>query len=63
MTLAEWLDRNLELMKSTPSSATKKAQSAHLKRLMGVNSIVGNHQSQNHGIQEPPVIGSTDPPW
>ncbi len=35
MTLAEWLDRYLELVKHMPSWETKKAQCAHLKRLMG----------------------------
>ena len=35
MTLAEWLDRYLELVKHMPSWQTKKAQCAHLKRLMG----------------------------
>src|SRR2546422_4628729 len=34
MTLAEWLDRYLELVKNTPSWKTKKAQCAHLKRLL-----------------------------
>jgi len=35
MTLAEWLDRYLELTKHTPSSGTRNAQCAHLMRLMG----------------------------
>ena len=35
MTLAEWLNRYLELVKHTPSWGTKKAQCAHLKRLLG----------------------------
>jgi integrase len=34
-TLAEWLDEYLKLMKDTPSHPTKKAQSAHLKRILG----------------------------
>ena len=39
MTLAEWLDRYLELVKHTPSWKTKKAQCAHLKRLLGSLSL------------------------
>ena len=39
MTLAEWLDRYLELTKHTPSWETKKAQCAHLKRLLGSLSL------------------------
>ena len=35
MTLGEWLDRYLELMKQLPSWKTKQAQCKHLKRLMG----------------------------
>ncbi len=35
MTLAEWLERYLKLMEGTPSWGTKKAQCAHLKRLLG----------------------------
>jgi hypothetical protein len=35
MTLTEWLDRYLDLVKSIPSFKTKKAQCAHLKRLLG----------------------------
>ena len=35
MTLGEWLDRYLELSKHMSSWETKKAQCAHLKRLMG----------------------------
>jgi len=35
MTLTEWLDRYLDLMKNTPSYSTKMAQCAHLKRLLG----------------------------
>lgn len=35
MTLGEWLDRYLGLMKNTPSYPTKMAQSAHLKRILG----------------------------
>ena len=35
MTLAEWLNRYLELTKHTPSSGTRNAQCAHLMRLMG----------------------------
>jgi hypothetical protein len=35
MTLGEWLDSYLALMKNTPSSGTKVAQCAHLKRLLG----------------------------
>jgi len=35
MTLAEWLDRYLELVKHKLSWETKKAQCAHLKRLLG----------------------------
>ena len=35
MTLTEWLDRYLELMKATPSYKTKMAQCLHLKRLLG----------------------------
>jgi len=35
MTLAEWLDRYLELTKHTPSWEIKKAQCAQLKRLLG----------------------------
>ncbi len=35
MTLSEWLDRYLDLVKHMPSWKTKKAQCAHLKRLMG----------------------------
>jgi len=39
MTLAEWLDRYLELVKHVPSWGTKKAQCAHLKRLLGSLSL------------------------
>jgi len=35
MTLGTWLDSYLELVQHTPSWSTKKAQCAHLKRLMG----------------------------
>ncbi len=35
MTLAEWLDRYLDLTKHTPSGETRHAQCAHLMRLMG----------------------------
>ncbi|MBM2802859.1 MAG: integrase family protein [Deltaproteobacteria bacterium] len=35
MTLAEWLDRYLDLVKPMPSYGTKKSQCAHLKRLLG----------------------------
>jgi integrase len=35
VTLSEWLDCYLDLMKNTPSAGTKKAQCAHLKRLLG----------------------------
>lgn len=35
MTLGEWLDRYLDLVKHMPSWKTKKAQCAHLKRLLG----------------------------
>jgi len=35
MTLAEWLDRYLDLTKHTPSGETRHAQCAHLIRLMG----------------------------
>jgi integrase len=35
MTLREWLERYVELMKNTPSYKTKIAQCAHLKRLLG----------------------------
>jgi integrase len=35
LTLSEWLDRYLDLMKNTPSYDTKTAQCAHLKRLLG----------------------------
>ena len=35
LTLAEWLVVYLDLVKSTPSSGTKQAQCAHLKRLLG----------------------------
>ncbi len=35
MTLAEWLNRYLELTKHTPSWETRNAQCAHLMRLMG----------------------------
>jgi integrase len=35
MTLGEWLDSYLVLMKHLPSIVTKKAQCAHLKRLLG----------------------------
>jgi len=35
MTVAEWLDRYLDLMKNMPSWKTKKAQCTHLKRLLG----------------------------
>ena len=35
MTVGEWLDKYLELVKGMPSSVTKKAQCAHLKRLLG----------------------------
>jgi integrase len=35
MTLAEWLDRYLELVRAMPSIKTKKAQCAQLKRLLG----------------------------
>jgi len=35
MTLSLWLDRYLDLVKNTPSHETKKAQCAHLKRLLG----------------------------
>jgi integrase len=35
LTLTEWLDRYLELMKNTPSWSTKSAQCARLKRLLG----------------------------
>lgn len=35
MTVAEWLDRYLDLVKNMPSWKTKKAQCAHLKRLLG----------------------------
>jgi len=35
MTLAEWLDRYLTLVKSTASYQTKTAQCLHLKRLLG----------------------------
>jgi len=35
MTLAEWLDRYLDLMKGTKSGKTIKAYSLHLKRLLG----------------------------
>ena len=35
MTLAEWLVLYLDLVKNTPSSGTKQAQCAHLKRLLG----------------------------
>jgi len=39
MTLTEWLDRYLELVKHMPSWETKKAQCAHLKRLLGSLSL------------------------
>jgi len=39
MTLAEWLDRYLELVKHISSWKTKKAQCAHLKRLLGSLSL------------------------
>ena len=35
MTVREWLDRYLDLVKNMPSWKTKKAQCAHLKRLLG----------------------------
>ena len=35
LTLGEWLDRYLDLMKHIPSWKTKRAQCAHLKRLLG----------------------------
>jgi integrase len=35
MTLKEWLDSYLDLVKDTPSGGTKKAQCLHLKRLLG----------------------------
>jgi hypothetical protein len=35
MTLLTWLDRFLDLVKNTPSYWTRKAQCAHLKRLLG----------------------------
>jgi len=35
MTLGEWLDRYLDLVKGTASHETKRAQSLHLKRLLG----------------------------
>jgi integrase len=35
MTLAEWLDKYLALVKNTPSGGTKKSQCTHLKRLLG----------------------------
>ncbi|MEX0804836.1 MAG: tyrosine-type recombinase/integrase [Candidatus Binatia bacterium] len=35
MTLSAWLDRYLDLVKDTQSGGTKKAQCAHLKRLLG----------------------------
>ena len=35
MTLTEWLSVYLDLVKNTPSSGTKHAQCAHLKRLLG----------------------------
>jgi integrase len=35
LTLSEWLDRYLDLMKNTPSYDTKVSQSTHLKRLLG----------------------------
>ena len=35
ITVAQWLDRYLDLVKHTPSWTTKKAQCTHIKRLMG----------------------------
>lgn len=35
MSVGEWLDRYLELVEHLPSWSTKKAQCAHLKRLLG----------------------------
>ena len=35
LTLSEWLDRYLELMKNKPSFAIETAQCAHVKRLLG----------------------------
>jgi len=35
MTVGEWLDKYLELVKAMPSYVNKKAQCAHLKRLLG----------------------------
>jgi hypothetical protein len=35
MSLSKWLDEYLNLMENTPSHGTKKAQCAHLKRLLG----------------------------
>ena len=35
MTVGQWLDKYLELVKAMPSYSTKKAQCAHLKRLLG----------------------------
>jgi len=35
MTLAEWLDRYLELIKHSPSWKTQRSQNSHIKRLLG----------------------------
>lgn len=49
MTLAEWLDRYLALVKHTASGATKNSQCIHLKRLLGLL-VSRNYESSDHGI-------------
>ena len=52
MTLAEWLDRYLDLVKHMASSATKSSQCIHLKRLLArVYRVSGKESSGLLGVR------------
>ena len=50
MTLSQWLDQYLELVKTTPSYSTKKSQCAQPQAFAWSSSIGGSEQGPNHGI-------------